>query len=184
MRIACLGWGSLVWKPSRLPIEGPWQTDGPMLPVEFTRHSSGDRITLVLVEGFDPVQTLWNMMRVSDLQSAKRELAARENILTHHIDRRTGFWTATGHSGGLGSSQIAAWSMEKGFEGVVWTALPPRFHDADGRIPSAEEVVSFLKSLEQEQQERAEEYVRKAPRQIDTKYRCIIEKELGWLPRE
>lgn len=50
MSIIVLGWGSLVWDPNGLPIEhtnpveGAWSPDGPHLPVEFARHSSGSRI--------------------------------------------------------------------------------------------------------------------------------------------
>jgi hypothetical protein len=184
MKIACLGWGSLVWNPGELPIERPWQKDGPLLPIEFARHSSGDRITLVLVEGFDSVHTLWTMMLVSDLLSAKRELAARERIPRNDMDSYIGFWTTAKDSGGLRSAQIGAWATEKRLEGVVWTALPPRFHHMDGKVPSEADVVDFLRSLDQAQGESAEEYIRNAPRQIDTRYRRIIEEELGWLPRE
>jgi hypothetical protein len=141
-------------------------------------------MTLVLVEGFDSVQVLWNILRVSDLRSAKQELAARERIRPQNIDRHIGFWTAAEQSAGVSSARIAVWSKAKGIEGVVWTALPPRFRDTVGRVPTAEEVVSFLESLGQEQRERAEEYVRRASRQIDTRYRRIIEKQLGWLPQE
>ncbi len=48
MRIACLGGGSLVWDPGGLPIQRSWFCGGPFAPVEFTRQSSGGRITLVI----------------------------------------------------------------------------------------------------------------------------------------
>lgn len=40
-QIAIIGWGSLVWDPRDLPIESPWHDDGPELPIEFARISSG-----------------------------------------------------------------------------------------------------------------------------------------------
>ena len=39
MKIACLGWGSVIWDPRALPIQREWFKDGPFAPVEFTRQS-------------------------------------------------------------------------------------------------------------------------------------------------
>jgi hypothetical protein len=64
----------------------------------------------------------------------------------------------------------------------VWTNLPPEFGGSK-RIPTVEEIVPYLASCQGEERERAEEYVRKAPRQIDTEYRRKIEAELGWTPQ-
>jgi len=64
----------------------------------------------------------------------------------------------------------------------VWTNLPPKFNRADERIPTAKEVLAYLGKLRDEERENAKEYVRRAPRQIDTEYRRAFEKELGWTP--
>jgi hypothetical protein len=52
MRIAILGWGSLIWKPNGLPMSGDWKRGGPVLPIEFSRVSSDGRLTLVIDEQY------------------------------------------------------------------------------------------------------------------------------------
>ncbi|WP_301233864.1 hypothetical protein [Pandoraea cepalis] len=71
------------------------------------------------------------------------------------------------------------WTNLKDVDGVVWTALPPKF-DSEERKPTMDEVVNYLSGLSGEERDRAEEYVRKAPRQVGTPYRQRIEAALGW----
>ena len=48
MKIAILGWGSLVWNPRNLSIiNSAWHPDGVLLPIEFARISRDGRLTLV-----------------------------------------------------------------------------------------------------------------------------------------
>lgn len=62
MKIVCLGWGSLVWDPKELLIDGHWNTDGPLLPIEFCRQSQDGRLTLVIDPQSEPLQMLWSVM--------------------------------------------------------------------------------------------------------------------------
>jgi hypothetical protein len=55
-----------------------------------------------------------------------------------------------------------------------------KFGDEVGRVPTVEEVISFLKIHSSETKKQAEEYVRRTPCQIDTEYRRRIETELNW----
>ena len=63
--IVCIGWGSLIWDTRSLDVDVHWRADGPMLPIEFARESSDGRITLVIVQGFASVLTLWSAVQHS-----------------------------------------------------------------------------------------------------------------------
>jgi len=65
---------------------------------------------------------------------------------------------------------------------VLWTALPPKFNGENQRVPSVEEAVAYLASLSGQTATLAEEYVRRAPPQIDTVYRREFAARLGWHP--
>lgn len=52
--------------------------------------------------------------------------------------------------------------------------------DKRDEFPSYEQVLAHIKSLNYEKRRAAEEYVRRAPAQIDTDYRRHLERDLGW----
>lgn len=180
MRIGCLGWGSLVWDPRGLPIRGDWFEDGPLLPIEFARVSSDLRVTLVLVEKTPVVRSLWTLMDLPDLLSARTALAGREGVPEDRIARDIGVWSAEERFEGPGVAAIVSWAERLELDGVVWTALPPGFRQSRGTVPEIEQVLAHLRSLEGAPLRRAEEYVRRAPRQTDTPFRRRFERELGW----
>ncbi|HEU5381545.1 MAG TPA: hypothetical protein VFV38_39495 [Ktedonobacteraceae bacterium] len=180
MKIACLGWGSLVWNPQAIPIQRYWFEDGPLLPIEFARYSRGGRITLVLVPGVREVRSLWTLMTVSDLATAKEKLAEREGISVGDISKYIGYWSSTGSCHGQCSEVIGRWASSPGLDAVIWTNLPPKVHNEE-RVPGVEEILTFLQNQPSEQRKQAEEYIRKTPRQIDTDYRRHIEAALNWL---
>ena len=176
----CLGWGSLIWFPGSLPTIGDWYTDGPELPVEFARQSGDGRITLVIEPKAERVPVLWTRLAVSSINAARRALADREGVCLSRYPRSIGYWSpekaSHQHRESVG---IGAWANAKGVDAVVWTALKPRFNGAQ-ITPTCEEVVGRLRSLKGPERTKAEEYVRKAPRQIRTAYREVIVFELGW----
>jgi hypothetical protein len=176
MIIACLGWGSLVWNPDGLPISSAWRSDGPTVPVEFTRQSDNGRITLVITDGAPEVPVLWATLAAGDIEKAKAELALREGISSRNISSSIGYWTQAAASRGPGAEAIGRWAETLGHDGVVWTALRPRFAK-EYRTPSQTEVVAYLANLAGEQRVEAERYC--APAQIRTPYRTLIESRLG-----
>jgi hypothetical protein len=50
MKIAVLAWGSLIWDPDTLKVADDFSLSGPCLPIEFSRISKGERLTLVIDE--------------------------------------------------------------------------------------------------------------------------------------
>ena len=177
--IACLGWGSLIWNPRDLPVCSEWFKNGPMVRVEFARRSNDGRMTLVLVEAGSEVQSLWGLMAVESVEAAAENLRKREETQMKYI----GVWNC-GQSSPNSIPQLAEWAQGENLDGVVWTALPPKFCGKNGRMPGEEEVVEYLRSLTGCHRKKAKEYVRKAPRQIRTSYRSRIEKEFHWYSDE
>ena len=177
MRIACLGWGSLVWDPRELPIRGSWFEDGPLVHIEFARQSRDGRITLVLTEAGTLVRALWALMDCTDIQAAREALRAREGVPKSKPE-----FIGSLERGGDGPAQMVGcveWLGKQQLDAVVWTALPPKFGDAE-KTPTEDQVVDYLAGLRGAARDNAKQYVRKTPPQIDTNYRRAISARLSW----
>lgn len=191
--IACIGWGSLIWDPRDLPCQGVWHSDGPLLPIEFARESGGatkddpgDKITLVICPNVPRVRTFWNLLDVPDMRTARQRLATREfaGAKAKWTEANTGFWDReSDKQHGLEADTMAAWASGLGLAGVVWTNLNFGFKASRNVMPDGAAVVAFLRDLDADKQSAAEGYVRQAPAQIDTPYRRLIARELGWQQR-
>lgn len=182
MAIVCLGWGSLVWRPEKLPVRQPWRVDGPKLPIEFARQSDNGRVTLVVVPGVEACCVLWTELEVSTLEEATRVLSMREGPGVNL--NRVAHWSRASSSQRPEAAYVEEWaSTRPEIDAVVWTALGPRFHGENGRVPNEQEVIAYLRELKGEPRDDAASYVRLAPVQIRTRYRDAIEEGLGWTPQ-
>lgn len=123
-------------------------------------------------------------MEAVDLRAAKSDLATREGVKEKDIEKSIGFWeAASGKSYGAAENDIAHWAPTKGLDAVVWTSLEIGLKDKRDTLPSIDDILECLRKLPHAQGKLAEEYIRKAPPQIDTEYRRRIAKEFGWIPQ-
>jgi len=181
MKIACLGWGSLIWDARELPIQREWFSDGPFAPIEFARQSSDDRITLVIDPSASPVRLLWAHMLPTELQTAKEALRDRERITAKDWESKIASWQQ-GEPVPASMSGLPKWAEAHGLDAAIWTALGPKFNNKNVS-PSAEQVITHLRGLTGCKRENAKRYIEQTPRQIDTEYRRRIEAALGWVFR-
>jgi len=174
-KIACIGWGSLIWNPKGLKIQNKWFESGPILPIEFTRISKDNRVTLIIDNEAKPIRTLWALMTCDDIEEAINSLRDREGTKKtdiHSIDQREDTKDEI-------KIDIQKWLKEKNIDTAIWTGLS--FSEkTDSKRPSIDAIISHLKKIEYRERVLAEEYIRKAPIQVDTEYRRRIEFEFGW----
>ena len=173
MRIAILGWGSLIWSPSGLPITGVWQADGPILPIEFSRVSSDGRLTLVIdTQNGSEVTTRYALSSRNNLYEAVEDLGLREGTTIRQIG-----------SVCVGNNElpndpviriIVIWAKEVAMDAVVWTALTSNFSEMTGNVFSVENAVAYLSDLHGETRLRALEYIRHAPEEVETPVRRAV----------
>lgn len=173
MKIAVLGWGSLIWNPKRNSgalnlADDKWFSDGPELPVEFARISRDKRLTLVLFPSGEKVPVLWAMMAPNNLEEAIDNLRKVEGIPAYSKDR-IGYVNL--QSGGQRSSVVAdiadeirRWGYMKKVEAVIWVDLPPKFEEETGTEFTEDNVISYLNNLANHSKKKAEEYIIRAPK--------------------
>ena len=181
MRIAFLGWGSLIWCPRDFQIREEWHRDGPCLPVEFARISGDGRLTLVLYPDADRVQVLWAYAEVNSLDKAVENLRQREETKQCLI----GFDSIKENKSCCQIvpeilNEIRGWATKKKLDAAVWTDLPSNFKEERRKEFNGNNVIEYLENLPSEKKQKAREYIEKAPSQIMTRMRRIIKKELGW----
>ena len=181
MKIAYIGWGSLIWNPGSLRIMDSWQDGGPIFPVEFARVSKDGRLTLVLYRGASPVQTFWSLSAEENLDAAIKDLMLREGT----IEKRIGYLSLSSGKSRckvLGElvEVMESWLKHKELDAAVWTDLPSNFEEKTGMVYSTKNAIRYLKGLDGNKRDSAKEYIVNAPDSIKTPVRLAAEEELGW----
>jgi hypothetical protein len=149
--------------------------------VEFVRQSQDGRITLVLEPSAPPVRSLWAVMDHTDIGDAREALRRREGVSKERL-AEIGKWLK-GDPSPESIFDLSEWATSHGVEGVVWTALPSKFANAEKHTPTIEQALEHLVGLTGTARDTAERYIRCTPRQIDTPYRRRIEAALQWTYR-
>lgn len=186
MRIAILGWGSLIWDSRSLKIDvtlgnSGWNLNGPYLPIEFARISKDGRLTLVIRNGVKEQQVLFSISLYNELDEAVLDLAVREGCGKNKIGIYIKEKSEVTPTEFIYKEKIVNWiEQEDDIDAVIWTNLSSSFKDKIGLELSEINAVNYLTCLPLEVQAVAEEYIRKAPEQIDTKIRNAIEDQLNW----
>lgn len=179
MKIAILGWGSLIWKPENLAynIESNWSSEGPFLPIEYSRISNDGRLTLVISDEANEVKTLFAISTFETLDQAILNLAIREgsNIST------IGFYLKNTNQISPNNFKyrinIENWlEQNDNVDAVIWTNLPENWKSKT----NFRDRVEYLLSLDENISITAEEYIRKTPKGIITELRSEIEERLNW----
>lgn len=188
MKIAILAWGSLLWQPKDLHFneEIGWSENGPFLPIEFARISKDGRLTLVITQNGTEVKTYFAISNYDNLEEAVLNLAVRESSGRGQIgsyDKSE----STFSQEVFFKNNILEWINSTDIDAVIWTNLGEKWNFKDDNsglsgtiIPN--ERIDYLQSLKGNKSALAEEYIRRTPLQIQTHWRNLIDKELGWIP--
>lgn len=185
VRIALLGWGSLLWEGGNTfdDRHEPWQCDGPSLRIEFSRVSSsrGGALTLVIdPENGVPVRVAWCLSRRQTIGEAIEDLRKREKTSVQNIGRLpiTG---DTDHRDSDTLNSICTWAKEHELDGAVWTDLQSNFATKRREPFSIDAAMRYLKSLEGESRTKAVEYFQRAPSFVQTPLRDAFNSEMDGL---
>jgi hypothetical protein len=175
VRIAILGWGSLIWDPRQLQITGDWKSDGPTLPIEFGRISGDGRLTLVIDRDHGiPMQVAWIESSLSEGHQTIEDLAKREGCPIHGIgfvDRIAG--TGFGRYTELVEA-VCKWAAEHQLDAAAWTDLGPNFTEKTGVAFSSGAALKYLTDLPTAQRTLALEYVKNTPQFVQTPVRRAV----------
>ncbi len=145
------------------------------MPVEFSRVGDGGELATAVCMNAPLVQVYWALLDTDAIQQAISSLREREQIPASREDG-VGLLILKNKPTGV----LAGWAAQKKLDAVIWTALPPRFDGLEGRIPSIEDALDYLSSLEGEKRKHVQDYVKQVPAEFETPYRKAIRAHLSW----
>jgi hypothetical protein len=182
MAIAILGWGSLIPCPGDLSIRGGWQTEGPILRIEFSRKSADGRLTLVIdTERGSEITTQYAESACLDVNEAAQNLKQREGTTIGNIgicSRRAGETRSQKHPEVVAT--VTEWLIGSRFDAVIWTDLESNFAMGRNRAELLEEAFNYLDGLSAVCKTNARHYINTAPPQTQTDLRRYLQSK-GWL---
>ncbi len=182
MKIAILGWGSLLWD-NRAEFDQwheSWQHDGPTLKLEFSRVSTSrlNALTLVIDEIHGtPTVVAWCFSKRANPDDAVCDLRCREGTTLKNIGRVDVAQQAASSDHTRAPGSIISWAWGKGLDVVVWTALKSNFEEKTGHPFSVDAAMSHLRALTPKGKAKAAEYIWRAPDFVQTPLRAALEKE-------
>jgi len=189
MKIAILGWGSLLWDHRNEFDEHHecWLYDGPSLKLEFSRvsQSRSDALTLVLdSHNGSSCVVAYAISKRKVPDDAICDLRCREGTILNKI----GFYFADGTRRQSRDDEsfesIRAWAAEKEIEVAIWTDLGSNFQDKSrGHMSfSVENAISHIQALDAEGKVKAAEYVWRSPQFVDTPLRVALQSQPWFRP--
>lgn len=186
MKIAMLGWGSLLWEGGSEfdKWHGPWKCDGPTIPLEFSRISKKriGALTLVTDESNgSPTKVAWCLSKRPNAKDALCDLHTREGTSLENIGVVDLSPTAgvPNDAGVIGC--IYAWAKNQELDVVIWTALNSNFRNKTKQPFSVESAVSYLETLTPDAKLKAAEYIVRAPQFVRTPLRLRLQTEPWFL---
>ncbi|HMV54883.1 MAG TPA: hypothetical protein PLX20_12300 [Rhodocyclaceae bacterium] len=182
MKIAILGWGSLLWDDDREfdAHHDKWKLDGPLLPIEFSRISTSRHGALTLV--VDPshgtrCQVAYALSKRRTIEDAVADLRCREHTTMSNI----GFLQPKSAKPPSLDQQtwesLQNWVCERKIDAVVWTALTSNFKTKTGLPFSTENAVKYLSTLDSHGRSEADNYIARAPSFVVTPLRRMLSDE-------
>ena len=125
IKIAYLGWGSLLWNFKDLKIDS-WIQSNLSFPLEFSRISKDGRLTLVVDEKIGTPNLIWYALAnyknvdtaINDLK--KREGTLKKNISYVNLAKKK--YRIKNTSPKLGQ-EIVMWALKEKVDVVIWTDL-------------------------------------------------------------
>lgn len=177
MKIATIGWGSLIWDQERqFNVKGVWADDGPTLPLEFCRISSRgkekERVTLVIdqISGM-ACPTYWNYMHDTTLELAINTLRIREETPQRNIH----YILKNGIPMNDIQVTIHNWLRNRDIDAMIWTGLSSNWEECRNTNFSLDDLEAYLLS-KKSTFNFIDEYFEKAPTQIKTPGRELFNK--------
>ena len=186
MRIAIIGWGSLLWDLENLTphVTGTWSLGcGPRLPLEFSRVSPKRKHGLAVI--IDPTHgapcpTSYIESVRKNVDATVGDLAARERAPVERIGHAH---FETGHINSSNpplNETLTTWLGEIGFDACVWTDLPANFSEYSTESFSIERGIAYLKTLDAVSLDEAKRYIECAPSETLTPLRTALANDEWW----
>jgi hypothetical protein len=182
MKIAILGWGSLLWEDRPefdKQHDEPWQYDGPELKIEFSRISTSRQGALTLVLDEDngsPMVVAWCLSKRKTVEDAICDLRCREGTVIRNIG------CVRLPADISQPPEIGDWAREKNLDAAIWTRLPSNFGTETKKSFSVAAAVEYIKTLDACGKAKAAEYVWRAPGFVQTRVRNALQRE-PWFPK-
>lgn len=159
------------------------------MPIEFARISRDERLTLVIHPGSLSQRTYWALMNeYDDPEAARKNLQDREGCFAKDIHSLAANGEEHGRIDQRVAEKFRKWlQTHPSLEAAIWTGLTTNWPDKRcGKQFTRKDAVAYLTELEAERDQakatydRAREYVRNAPKHIQTPVRKIMQTKEGW----